>query len=50
MHCGEMFAREVSLKQPRSPEANRMLISELGLPALYPSFVSPKRSFFSSRS
>lgn len=46
VHCGEMFAREVSRKQPRTPEANRMLISELRLPALYPTFVSPKRSFF----
>jgi hypothetical protein len=45
VHDGEMFAREVFRKDPRTPEASRMLIADLRLPSVYPVFVSPKRSY-----
>ena len=45
VHDGGMFAEEFARKEPRSPEANRLLIEGLNLELVRPSFVSPRSSF-----
>lgn len=46
VHDGAVFAKEVRHKDPRSPEANRILIDELHLGQLVrPVFVSPTCSY-----
>jgi hypothetical protein len=40
-----MFTEEMRRKEPRSPEATRILIEDLRLGPVFPVFISPKRSY-----